>query len=184
MKDHRILWILALAVPVLAACTHPAPAARTTPSSSPSPAVTQARGVDVSDVPDGLGADERLAARFVILANTSDAAIDQTATAAWSRAAALATPELADQIRTSRQPAGAGWQTVRAKKGWVSVQITNVLDGHPQAPGAPAVSGTPIVVLFQQTYHTGSTASRDTNTQQWNVTVTDGKVSNFVMGGA
>lgn len=178
----RILWALVLAAPVLAACTHPGPAARPSATPTPHPSATQARGLDVSEVPDGLAADEQVAARFVIVANTPDAAIDQTAGAAWSRAAALATGTLAAQLRTAPQPAGAGWQTIRAKKGWVSVQVTNVLGSHPQAPGAPSAAGTPIVVLFQQTYHTGSSVTRDTDTQQWNVTVTGGKVSHFDMG--
>lgn len=160
--------------------TTPTPSKTPSASKTPGPAVSvaDARGVEVSTVPDWItDADQQLAARFVILANTPDGRVDESATSAWRRAAALATPKLAADMTSGRAPLGGEFAQVRAKKGWMSVSIDNVMGGA-QAPGASAGSG-PIPILFTQAIHVGNQVTRDQTVQEWDVTVTGGRVADF-----
>lgn len=157
-----------------------ASAEASSPSGTPgaSAGTADARGVEISTVPDWItDADQQVAARFVILANTPDGQVDESAAAAWRRAAGLATPELAADMRSGRVPMGGAFAQVKAKRGWMSVSIENVLGGA-QAPGASAGPG-PIPILFTQSVHVGDKVTRDQTVQEWDVTVTGGKVSNF-----
>lgn len=155
----------------------PTPGRASGRSAAASP-TAEARGAGISTIPDWItDADQQVAARFVILANTPDGQIDESATGAWARAARLATPKLAADMKSGRAPMGGDFAQVKAKKGWMSVSIQNVLGGA-QAPGASAGTG-PIPILFTQSTHIGDTVTRDQTVQEWDVTVTGGKVADF-----
>lgn len=93
-------------------------------------------GVDRSS-PDSVGE------AFVQLAWTSDTRADRSPTDATARAAALATPELAADLRQDggRRPSG-DWTTWTTRKAWTQVTLTPNLDaGRPTDTATRAVRG-------------------------------------------
>lgn len=139
----RVLGIL-LTVATVSSCGSqqelpaPTPAATTTQSPAPTtvgpgdvqtipPATTPTRPPRgaVGGLPVDLRSPDSVGAQFVSLAWTSDTVVDRTPADAARRAAKLATPALAQQLRAAVSAAapGAQWQTWTAHHAYTRVQL-------------------------------------------------------------
>ncbi|WP_130865271.1 hypothetical protein [Acidipropionibacterium timonense] len=153
----RVLAALTACLIGLTGCTTAARPAASQASSigaatTPTPSLV-ARGVATSTMPSGLDRAGQTAARLVIVANAADTRLDHTLAGAWTRAAVTLPAITRRQLDPSGAGTGGWWWTrdMTGHDGWISVNVTNVTGGQPQAPGAPA--GTGRTVIFTLDYH-------------------------------
>lgn len=164
-----------------------APSTPTWTASSPVSASAVARGQEVGEVPDGVSGTSRLAAAFVVAANSSDTRTDRSPDDAWRRAAPLATPRLQATLRKPhRESGGLEWSDLVAHDGWVSVDVLDVDGGGSQDAAPPSPSHTSeegvYAVTFQRVLHTGPRERRDPTSYMWLVTMRHGLVDKFSAG--
>jgi len=160
----------------------PAPAS---PQPTPTSSQTDAgpRGPVRGGAPDPAGVDrsspDSVGAAFVQLAWTSDTRVDASPAQATRRAAALAVPELAAELRQAdgRRPSG-DWTTWTTRKAWTQVTLTPNLDtGRPTDTATRAVRGWQARVVPRANSWTGSTQTfvvfvvltRPTSADGWSV---------------
>lgn len=167
--------------------TTPTTTAPTT-TTTPTPHATDpdaARGPAASTLDLDTTDLERRAAAFVIAAATPDSRLDTTPTAAWKRASTWATPTLAHELATQKDTAAdQWWRDMSAHDGWVSIRVTNILDGHPQAPGAADhTDDDTLDVIFLTTWHTTENGHDKTIDDQhphtWTLHLTGTRINEF-----
>ena len=176
---HRILVPLLTAALLLTGCGHhdadttdtdpetPTPSASVSPTPTLTPSATprvkkaHPRGVDKATYPvkdpSTMSIEQKVMARFVVMANSPDTRTDPTTTAGWGDALKVSEPHggVGDDLSSGSGPdTSTWWKDAAHHDGWVSVHISHIAPDEPQDPTDPSPDTTPAYrVMFTTTLH-------------------------------
>ena len=149
---HRILVPLLTAALLLTGCGHhdadttdtdpetPTPSASVSPTPTLTPSATprvkkaRPRGVDKATYPvkdpSTMSIEQKVMARFVVMANSPDTRTDPTTTAGWGDALKVSEPHggVGDDLSSGSGPdTSTWWKDAAHHDGWVSVHILTLI---------------------------------------------------------